>query len=73
VIIRGKVSLDDRQFAALKQTLRSHEFKSNYEVKTVVTRRLITRATDCCKQGTEQLVLRYDKCLLVVAVGQQYN
>jgi hypothetical protein len=70
VIIGGNVSLDDHhQFAGLKQTLRSNEFKNNYEVKTVVTRRLITRTTDCCEQGTEQLVLRYDKCLLVVAVG----
>jgi hypothetical protein len=64
------LSLDDRhRFSALKQTLLSHEFKNNYEVKTAVTRRLITLTTDCCEQGTKQLVLSYDACLLFVAVG----
>jgi hypothetical protein len=44
VIMRGNFSLDDHhQFAALKQNLRSNEFKNNYEVKTVVTRRLVPR------------------------------
>ena len=48
---------------AKKQNLGSHRFKDNRAVPTVATRWLITGYIDVYEQGTEKLVLRYDKCL----------
>jgi hypothetical protein len=54
---------DCHLFPAPKQNFGGHNFKDDGEVKTVVTRWLITQYTDWYRQGIEKLALRYDKCL----------
>jgi hypothetical protein len=40
-----------------------HKFKRDCDMKTAVTRCLITEDVDCSQQGTEKLVPRYGRCL----------
>lgn len=46
----------------LKQNLCANIFRDDREVDSVVTRRLITKETDCYQQRIQKLAPRYDKC-----------